>query len=121
MTYSKGARVEREFMEKLNSYGFLTVRVAGSGKHGPDVLAFKGHRAYAFEIKAVDSDYLWIRQEQLDAIKDWNEKAGIEFFIAWKKEKKFYLIRPEELEGKSGIPFSRAKLIGRDFYYLVRE
>lgn len=85
--YAKGANAERELIGILWGNGFAAVRAAGSGKAtlpSPDMVAMKNGRIIAFECKAWKGDYLNISREQMSDLSLWCDRAGAEFFIAWR-------------------------------------
>lgn len=96
--YSKGANAERELMQFFAGKGFSVARVAGSGSNSlpcPDMIALKGEKRFALEVKSVFSDYLNIPLKQLEQEMRWAENAGMKFFVAWKLFRKgFFLIEP---------------------------
>ncbi len=63
------------------------VRSAGSGKSvSPDLLAIRRGMAVGFECKAVDKEVLYLRQEQVEKLEEWKERAGVPVLIAWKRK-----------------------------------
>ncbi|MEM3775449.1 MAG: hypothetical protein QXZ35_02235, partial [Candidatus Micrarchaeaceae archaeon] len=58
--YEKGARGERELLEKFRSAGYSVIRSAGSGVNSisPDILVVKKNSGMAFECKAWDKNGL---------------------------------------------------------------
>lgn len=101
-SYKKGSKAENELIDILNYYGFLTIRAAGSGKKRfkcPDVLAFRTIDQYGFECKAIESDYLQLKKEQVEALIKWQELTNITTFIAWRKKGGvWYFIPPQYLK-----------------------
>jgi len=84
--YTKGARSERELLNKLHSLGYSVIRSAGSGVNSlsPDILAIKDKRALAFECKAWDRGSLSIEKEKFDTLVDWERNTGMDTYIAWR-------------------------------------
>ncbi len=86
-SYRKGWRAEHDLMEKLMAAGFLVIRAAGSGSGSPcpDILAFRRTDQYGFECKAVASSSLQMRKEQVEHLKEWEEKSSITTYVAWRQ------------------------------------
>ena len=93
-TYRKGFRVERELAEMFSAYGFSVVRAAGSGYFTPDILAFKGAKQFAFEVKAHEKERLYISAKQLNALREWEANTSIPTYIAWRKARREFLFIP---------------------------
>ena len=120
-TYRKGATAERKLSQLLKNHGYYVLRAAKSGSHGPDLIALKQGSCYAIEVKAINSEYLSIRKQQMEELISLFEN-GIEVFVAWKVKSTYYLIRPEEFNKTKNsytIKIDRVKLIGRTIYDLV--
>lgn len=102
--YKKGANAERELIHILYNSGFSVVRTAGSGKTSlpaPDLIALSKEKKLAFECKAWGGQYLNIAIRQIAELRDWSERAGAEFYIAWKVPRKGWLfLSPNALEKK---------------------
>ncbi len=95
MSYRKGASFERWLLHALAGRGFLVVRTAGSGHlKGPDLLAFKGPKAYALEAKFHEGERLSIPREQFETLRRWEEKALFRSFVVWKRSRKPPLFIP---------------------------
>ncbi len=98
--YEKGANAERKLIKELYSRGMSVVRVAGSGKNvlpAPDIVALSKSKKLAFECKAWDASYLNISIGQMEEQLGWAERAGAEFFVAWKVSRKgFLFLDPKE-------------------------
>lgn len=93
--YRKGANAERELMHYLHEKGFSVIRSAGSGKirlPTPDLVALRGKRTLAIEVKNWNKKYLSISFEQMSELKEFSEKGGTELYIAWKVPKKGFYI-----------------------------
>ncbi|VVB57159.1 Holliday junction resolvase Hjc [uncultured archaeon] len=86
-SYRKGSRAEHELMDKLMAAGFLVIRAAGSGSGSPcpDILAFRRTEQFGFECKAVDSTSLQLRKEQVEHLREWEEKSSITTYVAWRQ------------------------------------
>ena len=92
--YRKGADAERELIKALWSAGLAVLRVAGSGVNPlpcPDVVALSPKKTLAFECKAWKGNHLAISIENMSEELEWSERAGADFFIAWKVPRKGWL------------------------------
>ncbi|MDE1834516.1 MAG: hypothetical protein KGH64_04215 [Candidatus Micrarchaeota archaeon] len=95
----KGARSERELLNKFADLGFSVVRAAGSGVNalGPDILALKGEVCFAIECKAWDRGSLSIEPEQFQKLIDWERNTTSRTFVAWRiSNKGWYFIKLNE-------------------------
>ena len=122
--YAKGSAAERELMALLNSNGFLTARIAGSGKNlNPDVLAFREGKQFAFECKNWNADHLRLEKDQFNGLVKWGEISGITTYVAWRQGKDSWLfIHPREMEVSekgSSVTLRKAKLINRKIDELI--
>jgi Holliday junction resolvase len=89
--YNKGANAERELIAFLAEKGFAVLRVAGSGVSripSPDAVALKSGRVIAFECKAWKGTHLAIDNVAIVEEYNWAQKAGAEFYVAWKMPRK---------------------------------
>ena len=89
-TYAKGYRFERSLMHTLSKLGFMVIRAPRSGRMNialPDIVAIKKYdgttKALAIECKNRLEGFT-VAPEQLQELKDWEETAGAECYIAWK-------------------------------------
>ena len=85
-TYRKGYRGELELVHMLSKKGWLVFRSPRSGRITlpcPDIIAVKKGKILAIECK-VRRDAFSIPIEQLDQLKQWEDKGGASVFIAWK-------------------------------------
>lgn len=80
--YRKGARKERDLIEKLKKLGFEAVRVAGSG--APDIVAGKKGRFYVIECKYSSKGYVYVNWEELRREMKVAERMGATFLLAVK-------------------------------------
>jgi Holliday junction resolvase - archaeal type len=126
-SYKKGTKAENELIDILNQEGFLTIRAAGSGKKKfkcPDVLAFRRIDQYGFECKAIDSDYLHVKKDQIQGLIKWQEQTNITTFIAWRKSGGiWYFIMPQYFkENKSSysIDFETVKKYSKPLEEILR-
>lgn len=86
--YVKGATAERELAKFLKEQSFSVVRSAGSGGSisTPDLVAIKGGRVLAFEIKSWSTKPR-LKEKEFKMFREWCEMAGAIGFFAWKKGK----------------------------------
>ncbi len=97
--YVKGARSERELLNKFYELGYSVVRAAGSGVNalGPDILALKGSFCFAIECKAWDRGSLSLDPDQYQKLVEWERNTTSLTFVAWKiSNKGWYFIRLSE-------------------------
>ena len=124
-TYRKGSRAERELIHFFYEKGFSVIRAAGSGVSSlsPDLLVFRKGKQYAFESKAWENNYLHIKKDQFECLKQWEENTGITSFIAWRRNREPWYFIPLSVfaeQNKSySINWEKAKLIGSKLEELV--
>ncbi len=97
--YVKGARSERELLNKFHSMGYCVVRAAGSGVNslGPDLLALKGDVCFAIECKAWDRGSLSLDPDQYLKLAEWERNTTSKTFVAWRiSNKGWYFIKLDE-------------------------
>lgn len=85
-SYSKGYRAEYELVHTLSKMGYMTIRAPRSGRinlASPDVIAAKNGKLIVIECKSRKSAFT-IPMEQLNEMKEWNEKAGAAAYIGCK-------------------------------------
>ena len=84
--YTKGARGERELLNRFYKMGYSVVRSAGSGVNSlsPDILAIKNGRGYAFECKAWDNNRLSIEADKYDTLVEWERNTLMRTYMAWR-------------------------------------
>lgn len=125
--YVKGARSERELLNKFYELGYSVVRAAGSGVNalGPDILALKGEVCFAIECKAWDRGSLSIEPEQFSKLVEWEKNTTSKTFVAWKiKHKGWYFIRLDEFtkaERNYNVTMKKVFQINRIFGSVVGE
>lgn len=125
--YIKGARSERELLDKFYKLGYSVVRSAGSGVNalGPDILALKGDVCFAIECKAWDRGSLSLEPDQFDKLVEWERNTMSKTFVAWKiKNKGWYFIRLGEFtkgERNYNVTMKRTFEINRLLESLVPE
>ncbi len=83
--YVKGARSERELIDKFYRHGYSVMRSAGSGVNSlsPDVIVFKNGKGYAFECKAWGRS-LSLEVDKVEVLRKWQSDTGMATFIAWR-------------------------------------
>ncbi len=77
-SYSKGYRAEYELTHTLSKMGYMVVRTPRSGRIGlpsPDIIAAKHGKLLVIECKSRASAFN-IPMEQLNELKEWQDKAG---------------------------------------------
>jgi Holliday junction resolvase len=77
---------ERELVHNLSKKGFMVVRTPHSGSinlASPDIIAAKNKRLIVIECKAHTKGFQ-IDAGQLGELKQWEDNAGAEVYIAWK-------------------------------------
>lgn len=87
MSYSKGARMERELLDIFWKKGFGVIRVAGSGtsRHeAPDLLLGDGDRFLAVECKSRSKKRLYIKKEEIKDLRKFSKTFGAEPIIAFR-------------------------------------
>src|SRR5271154_946641 len=97
--YVKGARSERELLDKFYKLGYSVVRAAGSGVNalGPDIMALKGDVCFAIECKAWDRGSLSLDPEQYMKLIEWENNNTSRTYVAWKiSHKGWYFIKLSE-------------------------
>ncbi len=123
-TYVKGARSERELLNRFYSHGYSVLRSAGSGVNslGPDIIAIKDRNCLAFECKAWEKSRLSIDHEGFDKLLKWKENTKFPTYVAWRMNKiGWYFIELEEMkkgERDYSITKKRTLEIGRDWFKL---
>jgi len=125
--YNKGANAERELIKLFWGKGFAVARTAGSGKNPlpmPDLVILGKGRQIVLEAKAWKSNYLNIREEQMDELFKWQEVGGAEVFIAWKYPNKgWFFIEPKHFNKKKhySLSFTKAQKVGVSLEVLIGE
>ncbi len=81
MSYSKGARYERELIEILSSK-FIAYRIAGSGKYNkPDIIAGNQRVLLLIECKSTRKRELYIdKQEAYELLKQAKKLGALPFY-----------------------------------------
>ena len=123
-TYVKGARSERELLNRFYSHGYSVLRSAGSGVNslGPDIIAIKDRNCLAFECKAWEKSRLSIDHEGFEKLLKWKENTKFPTYVAWRMNKiGWYFIELEEMKkGEKDYSITKKKTleIGRDWMKL---
>ena len=92
-SYSKGYRAERALVHTLAKRGYMVVRTPRSGRIGlasPDIIAAKNGRLVVIECKSREKAFT-VPEEQLNELREWEEKALAVAYIAWKTSRKEWL------------------------------
>ena len=124
--YVKGARSERELIEKFYGHGYSVMRSAGSGVNAlsPDIIVFKNGRGYAFECKAWERS-LSLETDKVEVLRKWQTDTGMATFIAWRMNGKgWFFIGLDELgmaAKKYTVTTKKAFSINRRFEDLLGE
>jgi Holliday junction resolvase len=123
--YSKGARGERELLNRFHELGYSVIRSAGSGVNSisPDIVAIKNGSGFAIECKAWDKGSIGIEIEKFDSLRGWESNTGLQTYLAWRiNGKGWFFIKLDELtrNGKSySVTKSRAMEVNRVFESLL--
>jgi len=103
---AKGSRYERELVQKFWDAGFGVMRAPTSGgatsRALPDIVAGNGKVYYAIEVKMKKELPIYIREEQVEEIKEFSRRFGAKAFIAVKLPYKEWRFVPVELLSKNG-------------------
>jgi len=88
MSYSKGARRERELLSELNKNGYVGLRAPSSGsttkRELPDIIAGKDGFSLAIEVKASSKDKIYVDKTEIDDLKTFSDAFGSEYYLAVK-------------------------------------
>lgn len=89
-SYAKGYRFERNLVHVLSEHGFVVLRAPHSGSMNiasPDIVAIKktdgSSKVFAIECKNREEGFT-VSTDQLNELKEWEEKGGAMCYIAWK-------------------------------------
>ena len=103
---AKGSRYERELVQRFWDAGFGVMRAPTSGgatsRALPDIVAGNGKVYYAIEVKMKKELPIYIREEQVEEIKEFSRRFGAKAFIAVKLPYKEWRFVPVELLSKNG-------------------
>jgi len=118
--YKKGYRAERDLVHILAKRGYMAVRTPRSGRIGlpsPDIIAAKNGKLIVIECKSRRKGFQ-IPLEQLNELKEWEEKAGAKAYVALKISRKGFffidLVHVINNNGNIGKKFIAEKSIGID-------
>lgn len=97
-SYRKGVSSERELVHLLNSRGFSVMRAPSSGgsAYPLDVVALKKGMILAFEIKTWNRKP-YLEAVQVNAFREWCERAGAMGFLGWRSRGKWLFLRIEDI------------------------
>jgi len=113
---AKGSRYERELVQRFWDAGFGVVRAPTSGgatsRALPDIVAGNSKVYYAIEVKMKKELPVYIREEQVEEIKELSRRFGAKAFIAVKLPYKEWRFVPVELLSKN----SKNYKVGREEY-----
>ena len=88
MSYSKGARRERELLSNLNERGYVGLRAPSSGsttqRELPDIIAGKNGFSLAIEVKASSKDKIYVDKTEIEDLKTFSDAFGSEYYLAVK-------------------------------------
>ena len=111
--YGKGARYERELLNKLYDQGYSVMRGAGSGVNslGPDIIAIKNGVCLSFECKAWDRNRVCLDLEGYEKLHKWQENTGFPAYLAWRMSGKgWFFIKLDELkQGEKDYSITRIR------------
>ncbi len=114
--YVKGARSERELLNRFYEIGYSVIRSAGSGVSAlcPDIIAMKKGACFSIECKAWDRGSLSLDPEQYDKLIEWERNTDGKTYVAWKiKNRGWYFIRLDEFsKGERNYNVTMKKVFG---------
>ncbi len=99
--YMKGARSERELLNRLYENGWSVLRSAGSGVNalGPDIIAVKDRLMLAFECKAWEKNRLSIDPDAYEKLREWHDNTKFPTYVAWRMNGKgWFFVTLDELK-----------------------
>ncbi|MBI2971154.1 MAG: hypothetical protein HYY37_01900 [Candidatus Aenigmarchaeota archaeon] len=103
--YRKGYAGERQLVHILAHMGYMVVRTPRSGRinlASPDIIAAKGGRLIVIECKSRAGAFT-VPPEQLDELREWEEKAGAKAYVAWKVSRKgWFFLNLNDVVGNNG-------------------
>ncbi len=114
-SYRKGYIAELSLVHTLSQHGFMVVRTPRSGRinlASPDIIAAKNGKLIVIECKA-RAEAFTVEKEQLQELREWQEKAGAIPYIGWKIARRgwifLHLKDVEENKGNIGKKFALEK------------
>lgn len=103
--YKKGYAAELELTHALAQRGYMVVRTPKSGRislASPDVIAAKGGKLIVIECKSRKGAFT-VSKEQLDELKEWEEKAHAKAYIGWKVARKgWFFLHLQDVAANNG-------------------
>jgi Holliday junction resolvase len=102
---AKGSAAERELLDTLFEHGYAVLRAAGSGstQHDAcDLVAGRGGKAYAIEVKACAGTQQYISAEQMQELLTFAAAFGAEPLVAVKWTRRGWGILSAEKLRKTG-------------------
>lgn len=113
----KGARRERELVNKLNDAGFAVMRAPASGsateRDLPDVLAGDGDYFYAIEAKSSSGDPIYLDSEEVASLQYFAESFGAVALIGTRFDRgDWNFFKPEETKTERGAYRVKKKKTG---------
>lgn len=105
--YRKGYIAELSLTHQLAKMGYMVVRTPRSGRinlASPDIIAAKDGRLIVIECKSHAKGFK-IANEQLQELKEWEEKALAKAYIGWKISRKgwSFLTLKDVLENRGNV------------------
>ena len=123
---AKGARYERDLVNLFYNAGFGVIRAPTSGgattRALPDLVAGNGEVYYAIEVKMKKDLPIYIREEQVEELKEFCRRFGAKGFVAVKlpyKPWKFILLKDLKKGSKNYKIDEECYEKGLDFEKLV--
>lgn len=119
--YVKGARSERELLNRFYDKGFSVLRSAGSGVNalGPDIIAIRNKVCIAIECKAWERGSLSLDEDQFVKLIEWEKTTAFPTFVAWRVNNKgwFFIKLNEFTRGKVNfnVTLKKAMQVNRLF------
>lgn len=104
----KGANYERQLKKMFEGKGFFVVRAAGSAHDStsPDLIVLSSTKKFAVECKAWNSGNLWIEKDRMDAMREFEKRTAIPFYIAWKVSREEWRFFPLMMLKETGRAFT---------------
>lgn len=104
--YTRGVNFERQLVEKFSENGFISMRLAGSGRYSkllPDIIVIKKGVVAAIQCKKSKNNKIYI-SKGVENFRKFKEIANIKCFFAVKfirKDVRFYDL--EKINGNIGM------------------
>lgn len=104
-SYRKGYAAELGLTHELARRGYMTIRAPRSGRIGlpsPDIVAAKDGKLIVIECKSRAGAFT-VPAEQLNQLKEWEDKAQAQAYVAWKVPRKgWFFLTLQDVAGNSG-------------------